>query len=400
LNNDTSSTSPKCSSIPDDFNNNNNNNSGGSCCSYSVNNTMNTINRFSAFVDPKKIINTTSLSLPASTEIDITTNNSRNNNLNQFNSNQTNQSNHLLTLYNDSDSQTMAENRRRFLDDSAATTTTTTTTTTAAAAAADECHNKNNQKSFVPIKIKELKQNKWNNQTQQSQSNNNTSNHSITLVVDDTRFIVDPELFKQHSNTMLGRMFCSALENKPNERGEYAVAYGISANIFKSVLDFYKHGIIKCPPSVSIQELKEACDYLLIPFDGKTVRCHDLRGLLHELSNEGARHQFEYFLEEYIFPELVSCSHKGNRECHIVILSEDDVIDWDREYPPPLIGEDQSRTVYNSHMYRFFKYIENRDVAKQVLKERGLKKIRLGIEGYPTCKERIKLRPGNCFFFY
>ena len=32
-------------------------------------------------------------------------------------------------------------------------------------------------------------------------------------------------------------------------------------------------------------------------------------------------------------------------------------------------------------MYRFFKYIENRDVAKQVLKEKGLKKIRLGIEG-------------------
>ena len=46
-------------------------------------------------------------------------------------------------------------------------------------------------------------------------------------------------------------------------------------------------------------------------------------------------------------------------------------------------------------MYRFFQYIENRDVAKQVLKERGLKKIRLGIEGYPTCKEKIKLRPGN-----
>jgi hypothetical protein len=40
-------------------------------------------------------------------------------------------------------------------------------------------------------------------------------------------------------------------------------------------------------------------------------------------------------------------------------------------------------------MYRFFKYIENRDVAKQVLKERGLKKIRLGIEGYPTYKEKV-----------
>ena len=118
--------------------------------------------------------------------------------------------------------------------------------------------------------------------------NNSKSNQTaaadtrITLVVDDTRFIVDPELFKQHSNTMLGRMFSSSLENKPNERGEYAVAYGISSTIFKSVLDFYKHGIIKCPPTVSIQELKDACDYLLIPFDGKTVRCHDLRGLLHE----------------------------------------------------------------------------------------------------------------------
>lgn len=104
----------------------------------------------------------------------------------------------------------------------------------------------------------------------------------ITLVVDDTRFVVDPELFKQHPNTMLGRMFSSTLENKPNERGEYAVAYGVSATIFKAVLDFYKHGVIKCPPNVSIQELKEACDYLLIPFDGTTIRSHDLRGLLHE----------------------------------------------------------------------------------------------------------------------
>lgn len=46
-------------------------------------------------------------------------------------------------------------------------------------------------------------------------------------------------------------------------------------------------------------------------------------------------------------------------------------------------------------MYRFFKYIENRDVAKQVMKDRGLKKIRLGIEGYPTHKEKIKKRPGG-----
>lgn len=48
-------------------------------------------------------------------------------------------------------------------------------------------------------------------------------------------------------------------------------------------------------------------------------------------------------------------------------------------------------------MYRFFKYIENREIAKQVLKERGLKKIRLGIEGYPTSKEKVKIRAGNKF---
>lgn len=29
----------------------------------------------------------------------------------------------------------------------------------------------------------------------------------ITLVVDETRFMVDPDMFRQHSNTMLGRMF-------------------------------------------------------------------------------------------------------------------------------------------------------------------------------------------------
>lgn len=41
--------------------------------------------------------------------------------------------------------------------------------------------------------------------------------------------------------------------------------------------------------------------------------------------------------------------------------------------------------IYSTPLYRFFKYIENRDVAKHVLKERGLKKIRLGIEGKLHC---------------
>lgn len=56
------------------------------------------------------------------------------------------------------------------------------------------------------------------------------------------------------------------------------------------------------------------------------------------------------------------------------------------------MGEEYCQTVSSTAMYRFFKYIENREVAKQVLKDRGLKKIRLGIEGYPTYKEKIKKR--------
>ena len=150
---------------------------------------------------------------------------------------------------------------------SISTTTSTTITTSSSSSPSTSSNYDSKEKDLNKMKPSNCKSN---------------ADSRITLVVDDTRFIVDPELFKQHSNTMLGRMFTSSLENKPNERGEYAVAYGISSTIFKAVLDFYKHGIIKCPPTVSIQELKEACDYLLIPFDGKTVRCHDLRGLLHE----------------------------------------------------------------------------------------------------------------------
>lgn len=111
---------------------------------------------------------------------------------------------------------------------------------------------------------------------------NTGGSSSIILVVDETKFIVDPETFKQYPNTMLGRMFSTKLEIKPNENGEYSIAYGISSKIFKAILDYYKYGMIKCPQNCSIQELKDACDYLLIPFDGNTIRSHDLRGLLNE----------------------------------------------------------------------------------------------------------------------
>ncbi|XP_063987354.1 BTB/POZ domain-containing protein 10 isoform X2 [Diachasmimorpha longicaudata] len=224
---------------------------------------------------------------------------------------------------------------------------------------------------------------------------NQPNDDRIILIVDNTRFILDPSLFTAHPNTMLGRMFSSGIDfAQPNERGEYEVAEGISAMVFRAILEYYKGGIIRCPPTVTVQELREACDYLLVPFDANTVKCQNLRGLLHELSNEGARCQFEVFLEDLILPLMVNSARRGDRECHIVVLLEDDVVDWDEEYPPQM-GEEYSQTVNSIAMYRFFKYIENRDVAKQVMKERGLKKIRLGIEGYPTYKEKVKKRPGG-----
>uniref|UniRef100_A0A2A4K1L0 BTB domain-containing protein n=1 Tax=Heliothis virescens TaxID=7102 RepID=A0A2A4K1L0_HELVI len=226
-------------------------------------------------------------------------------------------------------------------------------------------------------------------------SQNQLGEDRITLVVDNTRFVVDPAQFTAHPNTMLGRMFSSGLEfTHPNERGEYEVAEGISATVFRAILEYYRLGSIRCPPTVSVQELREACDYLLVPFDANTVRCQNLRGLLHELSNEGARRQFESFLERLILPLMVESAQRGDRECHVVVLLDDDSVEWDEQYPPQM-GDEYSQTVLSTPLYRFFKYIENRDVAKQVMKERGLKKIRLGVEGYPTYKEKVRKRPGG-----
>ncbi|XP_017010813.2 BTB/POZ domain-containing protein 10 [Drosophila takahashii] len=217
----------------------------------------------------------------------------------------------------------------------------------------------------------------------------------ISMLVDGVRFTVEQSLLTAHPTTMLGTMFGSGFQfAHANERGEYDVADGISHLVFRAILEYYKSGVIRCPPTVSVPELKEACDYLLIPFDATTVRCQNLRGLLHELSNEGARLQFELFLEDLILPLMVASAQRGDRECHVVVLLEDDMVEWDEEFPPQM-GEEYCQTVHSTAMHRFFKYIENRDVAKQVMKDRGLKKIRCGIEGYPTHKEKIRRRPGG-----
>lgn len=39
---------------------------------------------------------------------------------------------------------------------------------------------------------------------------------------------------------------------------------------------------------------------------------------------------------------------RGDRECHIVVLLDDDIVDWDMDYPPQM-GEEysQSRLCFN-----------------------------------------------------
>lgn len=66
---------------------------------------------------------------------------------------------------------------------------------------------------------------------------------------------------------------------------------------------------------------------------------------MHELSNDGARRQFEFYLEEMVLPLMVASAQSGERECHIVVLTDDDVVDWDEEYPPQM-GEEYSQSMY------------------------------------------------------
>ena len=67
--------------------------------------------------------------------------------------------------------------------------------------------------------------------------------------------------------------------------------------------------------------------------------------LMHELSNDGARRQFEFYLEEMVLPLMVASAQSGERECHVVVLTDDDVVDWDEEYPPQM-GEEYSQSQY------------------------------------------------------
>lgn len=101
-----------------------------------------------------------------------------------------------------------------------------------------------------------------------------------------------------------------------------------------------------------------------------------MRALLHEIANDGARKHFEDFLESKVMPSIVQRALKGERECNVVILLDNEQIEWNPKLPPPS-GEAQSQVIQSTAMHGFFKYLENRDVAKSVLVERGFKKVSL-----------------------
>lgn len=52
---------------------------------------------------------------------------------------------------------------------------------------------------------------------------------------------------------------------------------GVAANVFRVILDYYLLGKMTCPPDVSVRQLKQACEYFLIPFNHETVACSNLR---------------------------------------------------------------------------------------------------------------------------
>lgn len=88
---------------------------------------------------------------------------------------------------------------------------------------------------------------------------------------------------------------------------------------------------------------------------------HQKGGLLHELSNEGARQQFEVFLEDLILPLMVASAQRGDRECHVVVLLDDDMVDWDEEFPPQM-GEEycqsMSKILYKYVLFPIILYLQ------------------------------------------
>ena len=65
---------------------------------------------------------------------------------------------------------------------------------------------------------------------------------------------VDPAIFQNYPNTMLGRMFGPSLDHnltKKNAKGEYEIKGSyVSEEVFRLIIDFYKFGYIRIPANL------------------------------------------------------------------------------------------------------------------------------------------------------
>uniref|UniRef100_A0A1I8FS49 HORMA domain-containing protein n=1 Tax=Macrostomum lignano TaxID=282301 RepID=A0A1I8FS49_9PLAT len=85
---------------------------------------------------------------------------------------------------------------------------------------------------------------------------------------------------------------------------------------------FYTAAVCRMSPRHYVSEnLRAACDYVWCRFTGHHAEVRDLQGLLHEFV-DGASLSLSTVLEE-----------RGERECQIVILADEDVVDWDEDHP-------------------------------------------------------------------
>lgn len=53
---------------------------------------------------------------------------------------------------------------------------------------------------------------------------------------------------------------------------------------------------------------------------------------------------------------MVASAQRGDRECHVVVLLDDDMVDWDEEFPPQM-GEEYCQSKLESTHNIIYIYI-------------------------------------------
>ncbi|OAF72097.1 hypothetical protein A3Q56_00141 [Intoshia linei] len=90
----------------------------------------------------------------------------------------------------------------------------------------------------------------------------------------------------------------------PSDTGLLLAVHGPAQN-------FYETGKFTCPPDVPTFHMRKICDYFLIPFNPETVvqDSFNLRDLLHEFADNGAKNKFNVFVQNDIYPVLITATN-------------------------------------------------------------------------------------------